>query len=36
MNDSLPLDDFVNTDDAIFHYTRASVGVRDIGVRLDY
>jgi hypothetical protein len=30
MNDSLPLDDFVKTDDAIFHYTRASVALEKI------
>jgi hypothetical protein len=30
MNDSLPLDDFVKTDDAIFHYTRASVALENI------
>lgn len=30
MNDSLPLDDFIKTEDAIFHYTRASVALEKI------
>ena len=30
MSDSLPLEEFIKSDDAIFHYTRASVALEKI------